>query len=251
MQTPDYSRVLFPSSVSVTGQEINISSLTNTQKQFYINLFMELLELYLSKQKPRMIVGLAGPAGSGKSVITAIFHEIAKQLQLPFRFETVGIDAFHYRNDFLLKHTTNGKPLKANKGRFDTYDVSKLTKALLDFSAWKEVSLPVYSRKTHDPIEDAIVIKKGEPALLIIEGLWILYDKDGWENVGKLLDFSIFIETDNEKVRQGVLERHVRGGRTLEDASAYYEANEAKNFDLIIHTKDKADKVIHSYYDIE
>lgn len=251
MQTPDFSKVLFPSSVSVTEQEINISSLSDTQKQFYINLFIELLNLYLSKQKPRMVVGLAGPAGSGKSVTVAILHEIAKQLHFPFRFETAGIDAFHYKNDFLLTHTVDGEPLKAHKGRFDTYDVKKLTEALLSFSSGERTSLPLYSRKIHDPIEDAITIEKEEPALLLLEGLWVLYDKAGWEDVGKLLDFSIFVEASNEKVRQGVLERHERGGRTLEDASAYYEANEAKNFDLIMKTKGAANKVIPSYYDIE
>lgn len=251
MQSPDYSRILFPSSVLVTEQEINISSLSDTQKQFYIDLFKEIIDLYIFKQKPRMIVGLAGPAGSGKSVTVAILHKIAKQLHFPFRLETVGIDAFHHKNDFLLTHTIDGEPLKAHKGRFDTYDVKKLAGTLQNFSVGKEVSLPLYSRKIHDPIESAVAIRNEEPALLLVEGLWILYDKAGWENVGKLIDFSIFVEADNERVRQGVLERHVRGGRTLEDASTYYEANEAKNFNLIMQTKGNANKVIHSYYDIE
>lgn len=245
------SEVLLPKALNVTEQEIDISSLTDTQKQSYVDLFKDVVRLYQSKKKPRVIVGIAGPAGSGKSVITAIFHEIAKQRPLPFRLETIGIDAFHYSNEFLLAEKSEGEALKNHKGRFDTYDVLKLTETLKNFSLGYSVSLPTYSRKTHNPIENVINIKKGEPVLLVVEGLWILYDKNGWDKVGKFLDFSIFIEADKERVRDGILERHTRGGRSLKDAAEYYEENEAKNFDLVMQTKKKANKIIHSYYDFE
>lgn len=245
------TEVSLPKTINVTEQDIDISSLTDSQKEFYVDLFKEIVRLYQSKKKPRVIVGIAGPAGAGKSVIAAIFDEIAKQRPLPFKIETIGIDAFHYSNDFLLVNTIDDEPLKNHKGRFDTYDVAKLAEALKRFSLGYGVSLPTYSRKTHDPIDDAINIKKGEATLLIVEGLWLLYDKNDWEKVGKLLDYSIFVEADKEKVREGVLARHVRGGRTPEDASSYYEKNEAKNFDIIMKTKIRASKIIPSYYNLE
>lgn len=243
--------ISFPNKLNVTDQEIDISSLSNAQKEFYVNLFKEIVRVYQSRKKPRVIVGIAGPAGSGKSVLMAIFHEISKQRPLPFRFETIGIDAFHYPNDFLFKQTEAGEPLKNHKGRFDTYDVQKLTEALAHFSLGHSVSLPAYSRKTHDPVENVANIKGGEPALLVVEGLWLLYEKKGWEKVGKLLDFSIFVEASKNRVREGVLSRHIRGGRTPEDAAEYYEANESVNFDLIMKTKNKASKIIPSYHDVE
>lgn len=243
--------ISLPKKVIVTEQEIDISSLSNIQKEFYIDLFKEIVRLYQAKKKLRIIVGITGPAGSGKSVTAAIFHEIAKQRPLPFRFESIGIDAFHYPNDFLTSNIVDGEPLKNRKGRFDTYDVPKLTDALTHFSIGHECSLPAYSRKIHDPVENVTHLRKGEPALLLVEGLWLLYDKNGWDKIGKILDYSIFVEAEKDKVRQGVLERHVRGGRTPEDAAEYYEANEAKNFDLIMKTKNKANKVIPSYYEVE
>lgn len=243
--------ISLPKKVIVTEQEIDISSLSDAQKEFYVDLFKEVTRLYQSKKKLRVVVGVAGPAGAGKSVIAAIFHEIAKQRPLTFRFESLGIDAFHYANDFLISRVVDGEPLKNHKGRFDTYDIPKLTDALTHFSLGHECSLPAYSRKTHDPVENVIHIKKGEPALLLIEGLWLLSDKNGWDKVGKILDFTIFVEAEKDKVKKGVLERHIRGGRTQEDAAEYYEANEAANFDLIMKTKNKADKIIPSYYDLK
>lgn len=249
MNQADFSNITFPSVLNVTEQEIDISALTDEQKQFYIDLFKELVEIYQSRQKPRMIIGMTGPAGAGKSVIAAIFQEVAKQVSLPFRFETVGIDAFHYTNDFLVTNMSGGELLKNHKGRFDTYDVEKLVTTLIQFSKGEEVSLPKYSRKIHDPIENAIVIHE-QNALLFVEGLWLLYGQNGWEKVGKLLDFSIFVEADKGKVKHGVVGRHMAGGRTSEDAFEYYEANEAKNFDLIMRTKSRADKIIPAYYGV-
>lgn len=244
----DFSKIVFPLSLNVTEQEIDISLLTPEQKQTYTDLLKEIVDWYQMKQKPRVIIGMAGPAGAGKSVTVAILKELAKQLSLPFRFEAVGIDAFHYTNEHLLSHFSDGEPLKNHKGRFNTYDVEKLTRSLRSFVDDEKVSFPIYSRKIHDPIENAVIIKKDEPTLLLVEGLWVLYEKEGWGEVGNLLDFSIFMDIDNEKVKQGVLERHIRGGRTPEDAAVYYEKNEAKSLKLIMQTKDKADKIVSTHH---
>lgn len=245
----NYSKITFPSILNVTEQEIDTSALTDEQKKFYVNIFREIVELYQAKQKSRMIVGMAGPAGAGKSVMAAIFQEIAKQVSLPFRFETVGIDAFHYKNDFLVANMSEGEPLKSHKGRFDTYDVEKLVTALEQFSGGEEVSLPKYSRRIHNPVENTTMIYE-QNALLLVEGLWLLYDQNGWEKLANFLDFTIFVEADKDKVKQGVIGRHTMGGRAPEEALEYYKANEAKNFDLIMQTKSKADKIIPAYYGI-
>lgn len=244
-----FSDIRFPKTVNVTDQEIDISAFSERQKQFYIGLFKEIVSIYQSKQKPRMIVGMAGPAGAGKSVIAAIFKELAKQVALPFCFETIGIDAFHHTNNFLVAKMSGGEPLKNHKGRFDTYNVEKLATALKEFSDGEAVSLPKYSRKIHDPVENVIMVNK-QNALLLVEGLWVLYEQNGWEKVGKLLDHSIFIDASRDEIKDGVIARHMRGGRTSEDALEYYESNEAKNFDLITATKDNADSIIPAYYEM-
>src|SRR6185295_4840336 len=158
--TFNLSRIKFPEKVLVTEQEINTSLLTDSQRGAYLDLFRHVIQVYESRRKPRVIVGLLGPTGSGKSVIAALFKEMAHQLSLPFRFETLGIDAFHYPNEYLLTHTAGDKMLKDLKGRFDTYDVPKLLKTVESFLSGQNVVLPAYSRKTHDPIENAAVISE-------------------------------------------------------------------------------------------
>jgi putative kinase len=239
----------FPASLQVTEQPVDLSALSTRQKDFYANLFSEMVEIYQAKQKPRVVLGVAGPTGAGKSVVAVLFKELAKQVDLPFVLESITMDAYHFPNQFLLSHFAEGVSLKQVKGRFDTYDAAALARDLRAFSAGRRVSFPTYSRKLHEPVKDGIVVEAGR-VLLIVEGLWLLYDRAGWENIGPLLDYSIFIEADVAGAREPVLRRHMMGGRTREDALRHYELVDASNSALVLTTKHKATQVIPAYYSI-
>jgi pantothenate kinase len=241
------SGISFPQTLSVTEQEIKISGLTDAQKQFYLDFFDEMVRIYKSRQKPRVIIGIAGPTGAGKSVIAALLKVIADQQTLPFIFETLTIDAYHYPNEFLLSHASGDRPLKDVKGRYDTYDVKKLAGDLEKFVSGNEVSLPKYSRKLHDPVENSVTLA-GKEVLLVVEGLWLLFEQAGWEMIRPFLDFVFFIESDREKAKASVVQRHVRGGRTCAEAMKYYDEVDARNFDLVVATRSRADKVMSPYY---
>ncbi len=231
----------------VTGQTIDISGFSQAQKEFYLTLFKETVQVYESAKKSRVIIGIAGPTGAGKSVVAVLFKELAEQARLPFAFESVTIDAYHYPNSFLTSHFSEGVALKQVKGRFDTYNVAALAKDLKAFVLDGNVAFPAYSRKLHDPVANSILITE-QAALLVVEGLWLLYGQGGWEAVRPLLDFCYFIESDKERTRQAVIKRHMTGGRTFEDATRHYEAVDGRNSDLTLQTRHKADKVIPPYY---
>ena len=236
--------VVFPPTINVTEQDIDISALTSRQKEFYLKLFSDLLDLYQKSAKKRLVVGLAGPTGSGKSVIASILKTIAGQVELTFQFESLGIDAFHYPNEY-LEH----KLLKEYKGRYDTYDVSALVHLLSSFKGGDDILLPVYSRKTHNPIKNITLINR-EKSLLFVEGLWLFYEQDGWEHVGDKIDVKLFLDADKTQVRNGAVQRHVMGGRTREGAERYYETVDAPNHDIVMATKDHADRVLKPFYEL-
>ena len=242
--TPD---ITFPPTLTVTDQTIDISTFSPAQKRFYTDLFAEIVEFYRACQKPRVVVGIAGPTGAGKSVVAVLLKELARQVRLPFAIESVTIDAWHYPNAYLLSHFVAGEPLKKVKGRFDTYDPAGLVRDLEAFAAGRDVDFPVYSRKLHDPVPSAIPVRM--PAtLLLVEGLWLLHDGAGWEAVAPLLDFAYFIESDVERTKAPVVHRHMTGGRTLADATRHYEEVDARNSEHVLLTKGRADKVIPPYY---
>ena len=244
MEKPELN---FPATLLVTEQTIDISGFSPRQKSFYLGLFWELVAFYNSRSQPRVVVGIAGPTGSGKSVVAILFQELAKQARLNFAFDCITIDAYHYPNHFLNSHLSGGEPLKKVKGRFDTYDVKALARDLQTFVAGENASFPVYSRKLHDPVADGVRIE-AKPALLIVEGLWLLYDQAGWETIGPLMDYSLFIESAKERTREPVIRRHMTGGRSLADAARHYELVDGRNSDLVLSTKPRADRVIPPYY---
>jgi pantothenate kinase len=241
--------IIFPHLLDVTAQAIDLSGLTQGQKDFYLRLFFEVAEIYHAASKPRVVIGIAGASGAGKSVVAVLLQNLAKQAGAPFAVESITIDAYHFPNEFLLSHVSEGKPLKQVKGRFDTYDAKALARDLTAFSAGETVSFPIYSRKLHDPVQGGVTLKARE-ALLIIEGQWLLFDQAGWAEVGPRLDYTIFIDSDPEKARGPVLKRHMAGGRSLEDAARHYELVDASNAALVRTTKPKASKVIPPYYSL-
>ena len=244
MPNPDLN---LPASLTVTDQTIDISGFSRRQKEFYLKLFWDAVEFYRACNRPRAVIGIAGPTGAGKSVMAVLFKELAAEAGLAFALESVTIDAYHYPNAFLNSHFADGEPLKKFKGRFDTYDVPRLAQDIQSFRSGQKVSFPIYSRKLHDPVEGGVTVAATN-ALLIVEGLWLLYDRGAWGTVRELLDYSFFIEADKEWTKQPVLQRHMTGGRTLEDASRHYELVDGRNSDLVLTTKHRADKIIPPYY---
>ncbi len=244
------SNIVIPDNVRVTDQEIDISILNKKQKDFYIQLFKDLIIKYEKSGKQRFIVGVAGPSGSGKSVAGIIFKEISKQMDIPFSFETVTIDAFHYSNKLLLEKTADtGESLRKVKGRFDTYDLDKLAAALNSFSQGSTISFPVYSRVSHDTVENSIFVTE-QKSLLLIEGLWLFRTQDSWAQILPLLDLKIFITANKEKSKTLTINRHIKGGKTEIEAINFYENVDELNFDLVMDTKSKADIIIPPYYEI-
>jgi hypothetical protein len=239
----------FPATLTVTEQTIDISGFTPRQKDFYQNLFWQTVGIYQTARKPRVTIGFAGPTGSGKSVVTVLFKELARQAGLPFQFQVVTIDAYHFPNAFLLSHFSAGEPLKKVKGRYDTYDVAALDRDLRQFAGGENIAFPAYSRKLHDPVPNSVPIT-APATVLLVEGLWLLLDQAGWQDIRPLLDFCYFIESDKTRTREAVIKRHMTGGRSYEDAARHYEQVDGRNSDLTLSTRPLADKVIPPYYQI-
>jgi pantothenate kinase len=239
----------FPSHINVTGQDIDISYLSDSQKTYYVDLFQKLIKQYEMHNTPRMILGFAGPTGAGKSSILSIFKELSKNLSTPCDIVTLGIDAYSYTNEYLLSVSTDTGTLKDHKGRLDTYDTEKLCSDLEKIKRGESLSLPEYSRITHNPVESAIELTSPN-TLVLIEGLWLLYESPTWKKVSEQLDHTYFVSADKEKVRNATIKRHMLGGRTEEEATKYYDEVDSEHFDLVMNTQNNADETIPPYYEL-
>ena len=240
----DFQDIKFPATLEVTEQTIDISGISDSQKRHYFDFAAEISVFYALQKKPRALVGVCGAAGSGKSVLAEITKYVIRQMGAPFRFEHITLDAFHYTNSYLISHA-----LKDFKGRSDTYDVEKFVDCLKKFKGGEAILFPAYSRKIHEPVESTISIQE-EHVLLLVEGQWLLRATGGGGALKKTFDIMYYIDSDADKVRSGVIERHIAGGRNREDAIRQFEKNDLLNYIEITKDSVRADKTLPAYYNL-
>ena len=233
----------FPLSVIVTEQEIDCTQLSQTKKDFVINFSTQLISSYKQKGSARQIYAIAGASGSGKSYLSILTEQISTQIDSSVKIIPISIDAFHFTNEYLLQHKLSKGTLKDVKGRFDTYDVDALRAHLEGFKSGDQISFPLYSRKLHEPIPDAISIPNG-PAVLLVEGLWLLYQDAGWEKLRGQFERIYFLSDDMEALRTRTIGRHMLGGRSREEAEKHYNESDDKNRTSVLETKNSADEIL-------
>ncbi len=235
--------IVFPENVIVTEQEIDCSQLSQVKKDFVIDFTVRLISFYKDAGSARQIYGIAGASGSGKSYLSIMAEQIAIQIDSSVKIIPVSIDAFHFSNKQLLETHCEDGTLKDVKGRYDTYDVESLRAHLELFKTGVEMSFPLYSRKLHEPIKDAIHSNDG-PAVILIEGLWLLYQDAGWEKFHGLFERIFFLSDDAGVLRQRTIGRHILGGRSREEAEKHYNESDDKNRTQVLETKNTADEIL-------
>ncbi len=233
----------FPTSVLVTEQEVDCTLLSPAKREFIERFVRDLAERY-EREGGRRIFGIAGPSGSGKSFLSVLAQTLMPQVSPEVRVVPVSIDAYHYPNEYLASKPSERGTLKEVKGRYDTYDVSALAYDLSEYKrGGTSVRFPLYSRKLHEPVPGAVKVEDG-PTLLLIEGLWLLYEKGGWGELRPLFDRIVYLDDDPGMLRERTIARHMKGGRAAEDATAHYDESDAANRVQVEATRARADEVL-------
>lgn len=234
----------FPPSLEVTEQTINITELNPQQTRYYQKLAEDLAHKYVESGQGRQIYTLSGPAGAGKSVIAAMLELIFKESDSIFQFMNVGLDAFHLTNEKL-----NELGLLDRKGRYDTYETELLFNKLAGFKAGEAILFPIYSRKEHSPIPDRLPTAN-QNILLLLEGQWLLRNTPEWTKIRELSSHNYELSGSDEEMRKNVILRHIKGGRTKEEAINFYQKSDIPNTQEVQKNSVKGDEKILFYKDI-
>ena len=116
----------------------------------------------------------------------------------------------------------------SRKGFPESYDVRRLIQFMADVKAGQpEVAAPVYSHQLYDIVPGKIQIARA-PDIVIVEGLNVLQTGDGHKSpprtfVSDFFDFSIFVDAEEDDVRQWYVDRfHTFRKTVFQDASSYF-----------------------------
>jgi len=189
----------------------------------------------------RFILGIAGAPASGKSTVSKWLSETINR-----RFEReiaiiVPMDGFHRYNEELER-----LGLRQLKGVPETFDAEKFINCLKSIRKDKQETIrcPEYDRtRSSDPIEEAIVVTP-DHRVIIVEGNYLLMDIPPWRQVKPLLNESWYLSRSVEKTYPALIQRHMNGGMTREEAEAKVASTDLPNSALVKQTKHRADKVI-------
>ncbi len=206
--------------------------------------FLKRLEAMYKAKGERVICYIAAGPGTGKSTLAAYLELLAKDNDI--NLQAVGIDGFHHYNAYLMTHHIDDdatKPLLATvKGAPDTFDARKLTDYISLLKKEEIVSWPHYSRSQHDPVEDVYTIKA---PIVIIEGNYLLLDKDKWRDLRSMADYSLFLKADKEGLKEGLITRKAMSGISLQMSIEHYERVDSCNFDLVLSSSLTADMILN------
>ena len=185
----------------------------------------------LAGSSPRVIVGIAGSPGSGKTTLaTALVEELGEQAaHLP-------MDGFHLAN-----RTLDRLGRRERKGAIDTFDGQGFV-ALIERvrrETGHTVYAPSFRREVDEPVAGEIAI---EPAvrIVIVEGNYLLAEQDPWIRVRDLLDEAWFSEAPADVRERRLVERHTLGGRSVEAATEFARTVDGSNAQLIERTAHRA-----------
>ena len=168
-----------------------------------------------------VVVGIAGAVAVGKTTIAEAIAEALTSRRLSVR--VLSTDAFLLPNAQLA-----ARDLIMRKGFPETYDAAALADVLTRLKNRRSASVPTYSHAVYDILAD--VTQDIEPAdVIVIEGVIALQSA-----VVEHLDVAIYIDADENSVREWFVERFLRlTAAAREDPASFYHRFAALDADQV------------------
>ena len=178
-----------------------------------------------------LIVGIVGAPGAGKSTIAAeLVENLSASALLP-------MDGYHLPQQRLVQLGRRDR-----MGAPDTFDVDALAATLRELrDAQLVVVAPAFDRTIEEPVASAITILTATTATVVVEGNYLLLERDGWEQLAPILDLTFFVELGHDIRIERLVARHERFGKTASAARAWALGTDEANAVAVEATASRAD----------
>lgn len=187
----------------------------------------------------RFLLGIAGSPGGGKTTLAAAIVEHLNERR-GGGAAALPMDGFHLANASLDRL---GR--RERKGSLDTFDGWGFLALLRRVREETDhnVYAPSFRREVDEGVAGEIAIEP-DARIVVVEGNYLLVDDEPWGDVRGALDEVWFCETSPEERETRLIDRHVRGGRSLEAAAAWARDVDGANARLIDATSTRADLIV-------
>ena len=183
----------------------------------------------------RVLVGVAGEPGAGKSTLAT-----AMTTTLDVPTANVPLDGFHLAD---VELTCQG--LLGRKGAPETFDAWGYAALLqrLRSRPPHPVYAPGFERDLEQPLAGAIVVAP-EVQVVVTEGNYLLLDRPEWRAGREQLDEVWYVDVDPEVRRDWLVRRHVRFGKSQAQAERWVVEVDDRNAALVAESRARADLVV-------
>jgi pantothenate kinase len=195
----------------------------------------------LSSDRPRILVGIAGPPAAGKSTLAGTLAASLRGEFGPGASVAVPMDGFHLANAELAR-----LGLEDRKGAPETFDAAGFAALLRRLCAPADgevVYAPEYSRVLHESIGGAIPVPAAV-RVVVVEGNYLLLPRPPWDAVRAVLDVALYLEAPDPARVDALIRRQMSRGLAHLDALDWVERSDEVNAALIAGTRRFADVVL-------
>lgn len=186
----------------------------------------------------RTIIGIVGKPGGGKSTLAKNLLKGCDQSLV----SVLPMDGFHLSNKILKSLGRSGR-----KGAPDTFDVKGFAH-LLERIASDQINpiyYPIFDRSIEESIAAQGVVLPST-RVVIVEGNYLMHDRDGWQEISPLLDQSWYAYLDEDIRISRLISRHIAFGKDPESAKAWAKGSDQANAELIEMSVARCDFLIHT-----
>jgi pantothenate kinase len=188
------------------------------------------------------MVGIAGTPGAGKSTLAAQLAAALNARHGAGAAQALGMDGFHL-SKAQLRQLLNPDEAFARRGAPWTFDVAGFVQALTTVrqaAGVTEATWPDFAHAIGDPVADATLIP-ATTQVIIVEGLYLLYEIAGWSAVKGLLDECWYLNTPMAVAMERLALRHMQAwGFSRTQADARIAQNDGLNAQLVQSCADRA-----------
>ncbi|KAH7127617.1 phosphoribulokinase/uridine kinase [Dactylonectria macrodidyma] len=182
----------------------------------------------------KVIIGIAGVPGSGKSTVAAAVASRINDIYKPKSHHlepsdaplavAITMDGFHYSRAQLAK-MPNPEEAIHRRGAAFTFDgegFHSLIKSLRSVQG-ETVLAPSFGHEIKDPVPDSIVISPAS-RIVLVEGNYCALNRAPWKDAAKLMTRLWYIDTPAEITHQRLAKRHLASGIVRDEQEAWERA---------------------------